>query len=102
MDEASRHPFYVDFSVSAVQVLPGHSVMLHWKIVGIEAPVASVHLSSGFGGVAQMIERVAVQGEREIIFAHTGAYAFCLTATFGNGAKCVREAQVQVENEEQP
>jgi hypothetical protein len=81
-------------SVSAGQVRLGCSATLSWKVVGVEASVASVHLTSGIEGGPSMIEAAPAQGSREIIFTHPGEFTFTLTATFGDGAK--RSEQVRV------
>lgn len=97
MGERTRAPYRVSFSASAEQVRRGHSVILRWKAVGVEAPVASAHLTTGFKSETRMIESVIAQGEREVIFEQTGWFAFCLTVTFGNGSKCIKEVRIIVE-----
>ncbi len=98
MDEVSHQSYYATFTTSAVQVKPGDSIVLRWKVVGVDAPISSTHFVSGVNTELCMIENVAAQGEREVIFAHQGTFAFCLNATFGNGAKCVKEVRIVVED----
>jgi hypothetical protein len=97
MDERTRDPYRVSLSASAERVRRGHSVVLQWKAIGVEAPVASTHLSTAFETRLQMIENVATQGRREVIFEQTGWFTFCLTVTFGDGAKCICDIAVIVD-----
>lgn len=97
MDERTRDPYRVSLSASAERVRRGHSVILKWKAVGVEAPVASTHLTTGFESETRMIESVVAQGEREVIFEQVGWFAFCLTVTFGNGNKCEKVLRISVE-----
>lgn len=87
----------VNLSVTAARVRPGYTVTLSWKAVGVEANVASVHLTSSLGDGARMIEAVPSQSSREVIFAHPGAFSFALTVTFGDGVKRMRQVRVVVQ-----
>jgi hypothetical protein len=85
-------------SVTAERVPPGGSATLQWSVVGVEANVASVHLTSDIDGGPSMIECAASQGAREVIFTRPGNYTFSLTATFGDGSKITRQVSVIVED----
>jgi hypothetical protein len=98
MDEVSYQSYYATFTTSAERVQTGDSILLRWKVVGVDVPVSSTHLVSGVNTELCMIETIATHGEREVIFAHQGTFAFCLNATFGNGAKCVKEVRIVVED----
>lgn len=83
--------------VSAGQVQSGDCVTLRWKVVGVEANVASVHLTSQSADGPYMIEGVPPQSSREVLFTRPGCYTFTLTATFGDGVKRLRQASITVE-----
>lgn len=83
--------------VSAEQLPLGHSATLAWQVIGVEANVASVHLSSGAAGGPSMIESAPAQGSREVIFTQPGTFTFTLIATFGDGAKRSEQVSVRVE-----
>jgi hypothetical protein len=91
--------YRVSFSVSSEWLEAGYSAYLCWHVTGLGAAVASVHLTSALGeeGQLHMIESVAPRGSREVIFARAGRFTFRLTATFGDGAKRVREVAVVVD-----
>ncbi len=97
MGETPRDPYRVSLSASAERVRCGHSVLLRWKAIGVDSPVASVHLTTGVQNAAYFIESVAAQGVREVIFEQTGVFEFCLIVTFGNGAKDVRTVKLMVD-----
>lgn len=84
-------------SVSAEQVPLGHSTTLNWKVVGVEANVASVHLTSGHEDGLNTVESAPVEGSRELIFSRPGIFIFTLIATFGDGAKLSRQVSVHVD-----
>ncbi|HLF25434.1 MAG TPA: hypothetical protein VJG32_03775 [Anaerolineae bacterium] len=96
MDPARPSLHRANLSVSADQVPPGHSVTLSWRVVGVEANVTSVHLTSCIEDGLYMIERAEAQGSREVIFTRPGTFTFTLTATFGDGVKHSREVSVHV------
>lgn len=83
-------------SVTAEQVPVGHSACLSWKVIGVEASVASVHLSSGHKDGLSTIESALAEGAREVIFTRPGTFIFTLIATFGDGAKLTRQVSVHV------
>jgi hypothetical protein len=82
--------------MSADQVSLGHSATLVWKVVGVEANVTSVHLTSRIEDGLYMIECAPVQGSREVIFTRPGTFTFTLTATFGDGVKHSQQVSVRV------
>lgn len=86
----------VRLTTSAKRVRPGRCVMLDWNVIGIEANIASIHLSIDIKDGPQMIECVAPQGSREIIFPTAGTFSFTLTATFGDGVKRSEQVSVRV------
>lgn len=96
MDPEAPTRHRASLSVSAYHVPSGHSATLVWRVLGVTAAVASVHLSTGNDGGTKMIEAAPPEGSREVIFARPGAYTFTLTATFGDGIKLRRQVKVQV------
>ena len=89
-----------NLSVSAEQVALGHSATLSWKVVGVEANIASVHLTSGLQDGLNTIESAPAEGTREVIFSRPGTFTFTLIATFGDGGKVSREVNVFVDGSE--
>lgn len=87
-------------SASAARVAPGHSATLSWKVVGVEANVSSIHLSSGLEDGLSIVESAPAEGAREVIFSRPGTFTFTLIATFGDGARLSRMVKVQVSNTE--
>jgi hypothetical protein len=96
MDQTLAVPHRPTLSVSAAQSQPGGSVTLSWKVVGVAANVASVYLGSNIEDSVHMIESVAPQSSREVIFAAPGTFTFTLTATFGDGVKRIWRVSVDV------
>ena len=74
-------------AVSAAHIQPGCSITLSWAVIGVEANVASVHLTSRIEHCLCMIESVQSHSLREVIFKHSGTFSFTLTATLGDGVK---------------
>ena len=83
-------------TVSATEVHPGYTAHLHWKVVGVKANIASVHLTCRVDSGPVIIESILAEGSRELILAEVGTFAFTLTATFGDGIRIHREALVHV------
>lgn len=83
-------------TVSASEVHPGFTALLHWKVVGVKANIASVHLASRVDSGPSIIESIMAEGSRELLLVEVGTFAFTLTATFGDGIRVSREALVHV------
>lgn len=96
MSDATGTLHRATLTVSATEVHPGYTALISWKVVGIKANIASVHLTSRVDSSASMIERIVAEGSRELILADVGTFAFTLTATFGDGVRLNREARVHV------
>jgi hypothetical protein len=86
-----------ELMVSQAETAPGGSATLRWRVIGVDADVASVHLTSSVEDGPRMIECVPSQGARELIFSEPGRFIFRLTATFGDGAKQVRVVSIIVQ-----
>jgi hypothetical protein len=83
-------------SASAERVSLGDSTTLSWQVIGVEANVASVHLTSENEDGLSMIENTPTVGSREVIFTSLGRFTFRLTVTFGDGVKLSRIVSVRV------
>jgi hypothetical protein len=101
MGYVSGDRYHISLVVSATAVRVGCSITLSWKAVGMDANVASVHLTSSVADDPRMIEGVPPQGSREVIFTHSGTFTFTLTVTFGDGAKRMRRVSVTVLEEQE-
>lgn len=96
MDPEAPTRHRASLSISTEPVRLGHSATLTWRVIGVTAAIASVHLLTGNEDGPNMIESAPPEGSREVIFAQPGAYTFILTATFGDGVKLSRQVNVRV------
>jgi hypothetical protein len=95
--DASPTLHRVTLAVSAENIRCGDATTLRWKVVGVGACVASVHLGSCNVGGLVMIESVSPCSTREVIFTQPGTFRFTLTTTFGDGTKCLCHVIVHVQ-----
>jgi hypothetical protein len=96
MNQAGSSVHRATLTISAREVQPGYTAHLRWKVVGVKANVASIHLASRIDSGPCIIERILAEGSRELLLTEEGTFVFTLTATFGDGIRVSREATVRV------
>lgn len=88
--------YRLDLSLSPAHALPGHTTTLSWKVLSHGVQVAGVQLAMYDDGGMRVIERAAVSGSRQLIFARPGVFAFSLAATFSDGTRRQRRVRITV------
>ena len=96
MNQPDSSVHRVTLTISAREVQPGYTAHLRWKVVGVKANVASIHLAIRIDSGPSIIERILAEGSRELLLTEEGTFVFTLTATFGDGIRLSRETSVCV------